>query len=87
MNNFIISPTYNIELNVVNRKPSGIKKECLSDDDVINKNVSKEEKHFTNKRLNYQMEKSNRRSKPKNFKHFHSTRTCRGKIMDFEEKV
>ncbi len=89
INNHIISPCNNIELNFGNKKSSGIKKECLSDDDVINKNVSMDENHSStgNKRLNYQMEKSNRRNKPKNMKHFHSTKTHRGKVIDLEEKV
>lgn len=77
-------------MNVGNKKSSGIKKESLSDDDVINKNVSMDENNSNttgNKRLNYQMEKSNRRNKPKNIKHFHSTKTYRGKVIDLEEKV
>jgi hypothetical protein len=83
--NNIILPNFDSN---INKRSSAIKKECLSDDDVINKNLQKEENSLpNNKRLNYQMEKSNRWNKPKVMKNFHSTRTHRGKNIDYDEKV
>lgn len=90
INKNLLSHTHQIErkLNVI-KKSSGVKKECLSDDDVINKNFGiKEEKTFSNKRVNYQMEKSNKRNNLKNVKNFHSTRTYRvGNRIDNDDNV